>query len=159
MGVRHVSKNFANGGLGTLQHGLAASSVYGPSIDMLIWDSGMSILQKTRKTHLAQSQYVTIGSNLFLRTSTTAMTENDHRDLDVFARQAIIGGQKVPVLWGLMGNVGMSLRLPFCAPKKTRFEFVHYSIFNPFLAYSFVAKEFNLKADADVGAQGKERIV
>ena len=42
LGVRHISKNFANGGLGTIQHGLAASSVYGPSIDMLIWDSGMA---------------------------------------------------------------------------------------------------------------------
>ena len=44
LGVRHVSKNFANGGLGTIQHGLAASSVYGPSIDMLMWDSGKSRL-------------------------------------------------------------------------------------------------------------------
>lgn len=40
LGVRHESKNFANGGLGTIQHGLAAASVYGPSIDMLWWDSG-----------------------------------------------------------------------------------------------------------------------
>ena len=44
LGVRHASKNFANGGLGTIQHGLAASSVYGPSIDMLVWDSGKTRL-------------------------------------------------------------------------------------------------------------------
>ena len=43
LGIRHVSQNFANGGLGTIQHGIAASSVYGPYIDMLIWDSGTSI--------------------------------------------------------------------------------------------------------------------
>jgi hypothetical protein len=30
LGVKHTSKNFANGGLGTIQHGLAGSSVYGP---------------------------------------------------------------------------------------------------------------------------------
>jgi hypothetical protein len=40
LGVRHESKNFANGGLGTIQHGLAAASIYGPAIDMLWWDSG-----------------------------------------------------------------------------------------------------------------------
>jgi hypothetical protein len=34
------------------------------------------------------------------------MTEKEPRDLDTFARQAIIGGEKVPVLWGLLGNVG-----------------------------------------------------
>jgi hypothetical protein len=39
LGVRHEAKNFANGGLGTIQHGLAAASVYGPAIDMLWWDS------------------------------------------------------------------------------------------------------------------------
>jgi hypothetical protein len=39
LGVRHEGKNFANGGLGTIQHGIGASSVYGPAVDMLMWDS------------------------------------------------------------------------------------------------------------------------
>jgi len=41
---------------------------------------------------------------------TQAMTEKDSRDLDVFTRQALIGGAKVPVLWGLLGNVGTTLQ-------------------------------------------------
>ena len=36
------------------------------------------------------------------------MTEKDSRDLDAFARQSLIGGKKVPVLWGLLGKVGKS---------------------------------------------------
>lgn len=73
LGVRHVAKNFANGGLGTIQHGLAAASVYGPAIDMLMWDS--------------------------------SMTEGDGPSIEVFARQGLIGGVKVPVLWGLKSDV------------------------------------------------------
>lgn len=42
LGVRHESRNFGNGGLGTIQHGLAAASVFGPDVDMLMWDSGMT---------------------------------------------------------------------------------------------------------------------
>ncbi|KAG7348320.1 hypothetical protein IV203_017025 [Nitzschia inconspicua] len=42
LGVRHQARNLANGGLGTVQHGLAANSVYGPSIDLLMWDSAMT---------------------------------------------------------------------------------------------------------------------
>ena len=38
------------------------------------------------------------------------MTEKEHRDVDAFARQALIGGKKVPVLWGLLGGIGMSLQ-------------------------------------------------
>jgi hypothetical protein len=79
LGVRHQAKNFANGGLGTMQHGLAASSVYGPAIDMLMWDSGM--------------------------------TEKEAHALEVFARQAIIGGVKVPVIWGLLSDQAKDLSL------------------------------------------------
>jgi hypothetical protein len=43
LGVRHESRNFANGGLGTIQHAFASASVYGPAIDMLWWDSGKCV--------------------------------------------------------------------------------------------------------------------
>jgi hypothetical protein len=68
LGVRHVSKNFANGGLGTIQHGLAASSVYGPSIDMLIWDSGMFYNYATRAQKWLLCIYFTVclSSNIVL---------------------------------------------------------------------------------------------
>mmetsp|Transcript_39931 Transcript_39931/g.96377 ORF Transcript_39931/g.96377 Transcript_39931/m.96377 type:complete len:658 (+) Transcript_39931:231-2204(+) len=42
LGVKHSSRNFGQGGLGTTQNGLGATSIYGPDIDMLMWDSGMT---------------------------------------------------------------------------------------------------------------------
>ena len=42
LGVRHQSRNFGNGGLGTLQNSIAAGSIYGPDVDILMWDSGMT---------------------------------------------------------------------------------------------------------------------
>lgn len=42
LGVRHQARNFGNGGLGTIQHGLATSGVFGPDVDFLMWDSQMT---------------------------------------------------------------------------------------------------------------------
>ena len=42
LGVSFQARNFGQGGLGTLQNGLAASSLYGPDVDMLMWDSSMT---------------------------------------------------------------------------------------------------------------------
>jgi outer membrane biosynthesis protein TonB len=41
LGVRHQSRNFGLGGLGTTQSGLATKSLLGHDVDMLLWDSGM----------------------------------------------------------------------------------------------------------------------
>jgi hypothetical protein len=69
LGVYHEARNFGNGGLGTLHNALAAGSLYGPDVDVLMWDA--------------------------------AMTEKNPRDLDLFARQGLLGGGRVPVLWNL----------------------------------------------------------
>lgn len=42
LGVRHQARNFGNGGMGTLHNGLGASSIYGPDVDFLMWDSSMT---------------------------------------------------------------------------------------------------------------------
>jgi hypothetical protein len=42
LGVRHESRNLANGGMGTIQHGLGGGSFYGPDVSFLMWDSGKS---------------------------------------------------------------------------------------------------------------------
>jgi hypothetical protein len=42
LGVRHQSRNFGLGGLGTTQSGLATKSLFGHDVDMLLWDSGMT---------------------------------------------------------------------------------------------------------------------
>eukprot|EP00980_Cylindrotheca_fusiformis_P031282 scaffold26122_cov127-Cylindrotheca_fusiformis.AAC.1 len=77
MGVRHESRNFGMGGLGTSQNGIAASSIYGPDVDFLIWDSGMT----ERELHL----------------------------IDMLARQQIMGGLKVPIVWNMVPEVSLAL--------------------------------------------------
>eukprot|EP00538_Stauroneis_constricta_P000197 CAMPEP_0119573178 /NCGR_PEP_ID=MMETSP1352-20130426/44992_1 /TAXON_ID=265584 /ORGANISM="Stauroneis constricta, Strain CCMP1120" /LENGTH=1004 /DNA_ID=CAMNT_0007622865 /DNA_START=17 /DNA_END=3032 /DNA_ORIENTATION=+ len=67
LGVKHQARNIANGGMGTGQNAMASAYLFGPDVDMLMWDSGM--------------------------------TERGERDPDLMARQAIIGGIKVPLLY------------------------------------------------------------
>jgi hypothetical protein len=68
LGVELVTRNMAQGGLGTLQAGIGSGSIYGDDVDLLLWDSGM--------------------------------TEGDPAHVDIFYRQALLGGNRVPVLWG-----------------------------------------------------------
>jgi len=68
VGVKLIVRNLAQGGLGTMQHSLGSSSIYGDNIDVLVWDS--------------------------------SMTEKDKNAIDLFYRQALIGGKRAPVLWG-----------------------------------------------------------
>jgi hypothetical protein len=42
LGVAMEARNMAQGGLGTVQSALASKSIYGPDIDLLVWDSGMT---------------------------------------------------------------------------------------------------------------------
>lgn len=42
LGVQLVTRNMAQGGLGTLHHSLGFTDIYGDSIDLLLWDSGMT---------------------------------------------------------------------------------------------------------------------
>jgi hypothetical protein len=74
LGVKLSSRNLAQGGLGTLQHSLGFKSIYGDSIDFMVWDSGMT-------------------------------ENNDKAALDIFFRQALLSGDRVPFLMGA-GAVG-----------------------------------------------------
>jgi hypothetical protein len=78
LGVKHQSRNFGNGGLGTGHNGIAAGDIYGPDVSLLMWDSGM--------------------------------TESNSRDPDLMARQGLIGGIKVPVLWSFPTGVLKNLK-------------------------------------------------
>ena len=42
LGVRHQARNFGNGGLGTIHNGMGAGSIYGPDVDVLMWDASMT---------------------------------------------------------------------------------------------------------------------
>jgi hypothetical protein len=68
MGVKLVTKNLAQGGLGTLHSSLGSKSIYGDKVDMIVWDS--------------------------------SMTEQGSDAIDLFARQALLGGKVPPIIWG-----------------------------------------------------------
>jgi hypothetical protein len=68
MGVKLITKNMAQGGLGTIHNALGSGSLYGDEIDLLLWDSGM--------------------------------TEPNAGHQDLFLRQGLLGGNRVPVVWG-----------------------------------------------------------
>ena len=42
LGVKLITRNMAQGGLGTIQNALGAMSIYGDEIDVIIWDSHMT---------------------------------------------------------------------------------------------------------------------
>jgi len=68
MGVKLITRNVGQGGLGTIQAGMGSGSIYGDEVDVLLWDSGM--------------------------------TEPGAEHVDVFYRQALLAGNRVPLLWG-----------------------------------------------------------
>lgn len=80
------------GGLGTLQNGLAAGSIYGQDVDMLMWDSCKSILLVLSTSTLCLMSICHI---------LEAMTEKEESSQDLFHRQALISEGKVPILWSL----------------------------------------------------------
>jgi len=69
LGVKLITRNVGQGGLGTIQGAMGSGSVYGDEVDLLLWDSGM-----------------TEGGN------------PEH--IDLFLRQGLLGGNRVPVIWG-----------------------------------------------------------
>lgn len=40
LGVKLVTRNMAQGGMGTLHSSLGSGSIYGDDVDLLLWDSG-----------------------------------------------------------------------------------------------------------------------
>jgi hypothetical protein len=68
LGVKLITRNMSQGGLGTMHNVIGAGSLYGSEIDLLLWDSGM--------------------------------TESHPAHIDLFTRQGLIGGNRVPIIWG-----------------------------------------------------------
>lgn len=63
LGVRHQARNFGMGGLGTIHNGLGAGSIYGPDVDILMWDSGMTEKDKAGQD-LLHRQYILGGQKV-----------------------------------------------------------------------------------------------
>lgn len=40
LGVKLITRNVGQGGLGTIQAGMGSGSIYGDEVDILLWDSG-----------------------------------------------------------------------------------------------------------------------
>ena len=70
LGVNLNTYNVAQGGVGTLQHSLGFRDLYGDNIDFMVWDSGMTEGRGSESAH------------------------------DMFWRQALISGDRVPFLVG-----------------------------------------------------------
>jgi hypothetical protein len=49
LGVKLITRNMGQGGLGTIQAGLGSGSIYGDEVDLLLWDSGKALLQLMTK--------------------------------------------------------------------------------------------------------------
>jgi hypothetical protein len=60
LGVYHQSHNFGMGGLGTAQNCLAARELYGPNIDVLMWDSGMTEGEDYVRDLFARNGFLTL---------------------------------------------------------------------------------------------------
>lgn len=69
LGVKLITRNMSQGGLGTLQGGMGSRHIYGDEIDLFLWDSGMT---ENGKPH----------------------------HIDLVLRQALMSGNRVPVIWG-----------------------------------------------------------
>lgn len=59
LGVYHKSHNYGVGGMGTLQNGLASADLYGPRMDILLWDCGMTEGDETVKDLFARTGLLT----------------------------------------------------------------------------------------------------
>jgi len=69
LGVKLITRNISQGGLGTVQGAMGSAGIYGDEIDLMLWDSGM-----------------------------TESGAPEH--IDLFLRQALMAGKRVPVVWG-----------------------------------------------------------
>jgi hypothetical protein len=78
LGVKLITRNIGQGGIGTVQGSMGSGSIYGGEVDMLFWDSGM--------------------------------TENGSKEhIDLFIRQGLLGGNRVPIIWGNFGEGNFDL--------------------------------------------------
>jgi hypothetical protein len=100
LGVRHQSRNFGNGGLGTAHNGIAAGSIFGPDVDVLMWDAGMTEGQDKRATDLTHRQALLSGTKVpFLFTHAAEVARFFHQKAGVHvgspgtAKSGLIRGQ------------------------------------------------------------------
>jgi hypothetical protein len=109
LGVKLITRNMAQGGLGTIQAGLGSGSIYGDEVDLLLWDSGTIFglggqcchCHKHNLTHFCLCGCIYFFSLSLSPLDCSGMTEKDNPEhIDIFYRQALLGGNRVPVIWG-----------------------------------------------------------
>jgi len=88
LGVRHQSRNFGFGGLGTTQSGIATKSLFGHDVDMLLWDSGMTE-QEAEARDMFFRQGILGDGKVPMIMSTTKRNDvlavlNENADADIF---------------------------------------------------------------------------
>lgn len=96
LGVKLITRNMAQGGMGTVHSSMGSGSIYGSDVDLLIWDSGTIALML--QLILIRTRFLII---LFSLSWLSGMTEaHNPQHIDLFLRQGLIGGNRVPVVWG-----------------------------------------------------------
>eukprot|EP00536_Pseudo-nitzschia_multiseries_P015039 jgi/Psemu1/216711/e_gw1.811.19.1 len=93
LGVRHQSRNFGLGGLGTTQSGMATKQIFGHDTDMLMWDSGMTEKEEQARDLFFRQGILGPGKVPMLVSSLSSVIYSLHAnvDADVF----LIGDQSV----------------------------------------------------------------
>jgi hypothetical protein len=59
LGVYHQSHNFGVGGMGTIQNALGSADLYGPELDVIIWDSSMTENEDSMRDLFARTAFLT----------------------------------------------------------------------------------------------------
>jgi hypothetical protein len=96
LGVKLITRNFGQGGLGTIQAAMGSGSIYGDEVDLLLWDSG-ELSQAFRRSTSEKTGHLTVSS---ISNLSIGMTEGQKEHKDIFMRQGLIAGNRIPVVWG-----------------------------------------------------------
>ena len=94
LGVKHVSRNFGMGGLGTFHNSISSKYLYGPDVDFLLWDSGMTEGDPDKLEMFARQ---------------AIMTPNDENEDGDSIKHHYTTHQKVPAIWNLPPSISTLL--------------------------------------------------
>jgi hypothetical protein len=100
LGVAMEARNMAQGGLGTVQSALASKSIYGPDVDLLVWDSGMTEPNGAHVDLFARQGLLRPTSSSLISSSSVDDNDDTTKTKEKNAKKKQYHF-KVPILWNL----------------------------------------------------------
>ncbi|CAB9502397.1 expressed unknown protein [Seminavis robusta] len=100
LGVKLITRNISQGGLGTLQNTLGSGDIYGRKIDILIWDSGMTEIHNRNHIDLFFRQALLAGDHvpvLWSAGGTYELLKELHENADVDVGEFGLGLDGIPL--------------------------------------------------------------